>query len=212
MLQAIFLAYFLRTELLKTTRMARTIHIDMVGDQLSIVLVGRSHIHLKTLFFCLMGHSTYHVICLIPRHFQHRDIHRLKNLLDTWYSPTYVLRRLLTLRLVLLKRFVTKSRTRRVESHSYMTGLEALDKVLKRDHKTEDRRGILAARIHTWRTDKGVIGAIDHRISIYEEEGFQGGKGFKGYKSYKGCKITTLSEIVRAAGDRHWLGKNVHSR
>ena len=148
--------------------MARTEHKNMLGYQLPIILIGRCHIHLKTLFLGLMSKRSYHIVCLITIHLQNRNIHSLKQLFDSRYCPTYILWRLLSLRLILLKCLMTERRSRRVKRHSQMTGLHTLNQVLQRDYKTKNSRSILSARVHTRRTNKSIIRAINHRVSIYE--------------------------------------------
>ena len=74
----------------------------------------------------LMSKRTYHIICFKTINLQNRNIHSLKQLLNFWYSPTYIFGCLLSLCFVLLKSLMTECWPNRVKCYSYMTWLNAL--------------------------------------------------------------------------------------
>ena len=57
-----------------------------------------------------------------------------------------------------------------VESHGDMRGFDPLEQVLQRQHKAEDRRGVLATRGQSRRTHKGVVRAKYHCISVNKKQ------------------------------------------
>ena len=102
----------------------------MVAHQLAVVLVGGSHIDLVARFLAQHGERTDDVIRLETGHLQHRYIHCLQELLDDGHGFAYVLRRLGTLRLVLLVRLVAEGTALGVKRHAQMRGVDFSDEVL----------------------------------------------------------------------------------
>ena len=146
--------------------MTGTIHEHMVGDELSVVLIRRSHIDLKTSFFALLRERADDVIRFKTGYFQHGYIHGFQNLLDHRHRLADVFRRLGTLRFVLLVRLMTERAALRIKSHPDMCGVDFLEQVLQRDAKTKDSRGVLPFAVHARRADECIVCAKNHRISI----------------------------------------------
>ena len=166
-LDAILVAHLTHTHLLETARMARTIHEHTVADQLAVILVRRRHQHLHI----RLRHRTARkrandIVRLVARNLQHRNTHRLQNLLHQRNGSADVLRRLLTLRLIRRIRLVAECAPVRVERNGYMRRRQTTLQIVQRRDKTKHRRQILTTRIDTRRTNKSIIGAIDHRIGI----------------------------------------------
>ena len=169
MLQTIFLAHLLRAQYLEPTGMPRPVHTYMVGNKLTVVLVGRSHIDLEARQLRLPGERSDDIVGLKTVHFHHGDVHRLQQVLDDRHRTPNILRCLLALRLIRLKRLMTERRAMRVESDTHMSRTHFAKQVVERDHKAEDGGRVLASAVHARGTDKGVVCAIDHRIRINQE-------------------------------------------
>ena len=147
--------------------MTRPVHEDMFAHQLSVVLVRRRHIDLKTGLFALLGERTDDIIRFKTQHLKGRYIHRFQQPFDDRHRLANILRRLLALRLVLLVCLVTEGAAFRVKRHTDMRRIDFLQQVIQRDGKTEDRRGVLSFAVHARCADKSVVRAKNHRIRIY---------------------------------------------
>ena len=141
----------------------------MIGHQLRIILIRRCHIDLKTCLFTLLGQRTDDIVRLKTRHFQHRNIHRLQNLLDYRHGFPNIFRCFRSLRLVLLICLMAECTTRRIESHSQMGRVDLTNQILQGHAETKDSRGVLPLAVHTWHTDKSVVRTKNHRVRVYEQ-------------------------------------------
>ena len=168
--ETVLLADLLRAHLFETAGVLRAVHTDAVGHELPVILVGRSHQHLEPLLLGLTGYRADHIVRLKPRALQPRDVHGVKQLLDHRHRTAYIFGRLLALRLVERVRLVTERRPVRVKSHRNVRRVSLLEYIVKRNYEPEDSRRILPLGVDTRRTDKGVVGAINHRISVNEQQ------------------------------------------
>ena len=119
-LQSVFVANLLDTHQFEAACMTGTIHEHMLGNELSIVLVRRSHIDLKSVLFSLLGERTDHIIRFKTRHFENRYIHSLQKLLYDRHSFLDILGCLRPLGLILLVCLVPESTSGRVKSYCQM--------------------------------------------------------------------------------------------
>ena len=147
--------------------MPRAIHEDMIGHQLAVILIRRSHIDLKSRFLTFLRERSDHIVRLKSGDLQHRYIHRLQEVFDHRNRFSDIFRSLGTLGFVLLIRLVAESATRRVKSHSDMRRVDLLQQIFERDRETENSRGVLPFAIHARRADKRIIRTEDHRIGVY---------------------------------------------
>ena len=146
--------------------------MGMLRHQLAVVFVGRGHQHLKPFRFGFASQRANHIIGLKTRHFKHGNTHRLQNGFYDRYSLANILWRLLALRFVSLKSFMSKRAAVGVESHTYMRGIHLFLKVFKRDAETVHSRHVFALRIDARRTNKRVVCTENHRVSVYEQKFF----------------------------------------
>ena len=142
----------------------------MVGHQLRIILIRRSHIDLITCFLTLLGERTDNVIRFKTRHFQHGYIHRFEQSFDDRHRFADIFRCLRSLRFILLIRFVAERATGRVKSNTYMRRIDFLEQIFQRDGKTENSGRVLALTVHSRRTDKSVVRTENHCIGINQKK------------------------------------------
>ena len=144
----------------------------MFCHQLPIILIWRHHQHLEPLFFCQPSQRTNHIIRLIARHLNHWYPMRLHYLLDDRHSLTNILRRSLSICLILFIRLMPKRRARRVKHHRQVRRLLPCQHIIQRIHKTKYRRSIHPLRVYSRHTHKRIISPINQRISIKQKQSF----------------------------------------
>ena len=147
--------------------MPRAVHVHAIGYELTIILIRRSHQHLKPLLLRLLCHRADHIIRLKTRTLEPHDTHGVEQLFDHRHGTAYILGCLFALRLVGRIRLVAERRTVRVKRHGDMCGADLPQEVVQRNHKTEDSGRVLALGVDTRRTDKSVVRTVDHCVCIY---------------------------------------------
>ena len=121
---SVFGAHLGDAHLLEAAVMARTVHVYMFVDELTVVFVGCCHQHFEALLLCLARHGAYDVVCLEAFDLEDTDVHGFENLLYPWHCGTYVFGSLLSLSLIALVCFVAESLAFGVESYSQMSGVD----------------------------------------------------------------------------------------
>ena len=171
-LQSVFIAYLFDAHQFETACVARPIHEHMLGDQLRVILVRRSHIDFKTGLFALHGERTDDIVCLKTGYFKHGYIHRLQQLFDDRNGFADIFGCLGSLRFVLLIGLMAERTACRIKSNAYMSRVDFLEQVFERDTKTEDSGGVFSLTVHSRGTDEGVIRPKDHGVRIYKKQFF----------------------------------------
>ena len=128
-LQSVFVANLFWAHQFETARVARTIHKHMIGDQLRVILVRRSHIDLKSGLFALLGERTDDIVRFESRYLKHRDIHCLQQLFDDRHGFADIFGCLGSLRFVLLIGLMAEGTTSRIKSNAYMRRIDFLEQV-----------------------------------------------------------------------------------
>ena len=146
--------------------MARSIHEDMFGYELSIVFVRRSHKDLKTSLFPFLSESTDDIIRLKSGHFEHRDIHRLEYIFDYRNGFTNIFGGFGSLRFVLLICFMAERAPCGVKSHTDVRRVDFFEQVFERHRKAENSGSVLSLTVHSRCTNEGIVCAKNHRVSI----------------------------------------------
>ena len=103
--------------------MSRTIDADVVGNQLSVVLVGGEHKGRYADGICLFGQSTDDIVGFETVNLYDGNVVCLQNLLDDGNRRADVFRSLFTLRLVGRKSLVAEGGAMRIEGHADVCGL-----------------------------------------------------------------------------------------
>ena len=106
------------------------------------------------------------IIGLVAFYLEHRDTVCRKNIFDNRYGKAYRFGRFLSLCLVGRIGFVTESAAVRVEGNAYMRRLTLGNHLFKRVNKAENGRRVLPLRVDSRILDKGVISAINQRVSV----------------------------------------------
>ena len=171
-LQSVFIADLFDAHEFETACMARAIHEHMLGNQLRVVLIRRSHIDLKTGFFALHRERADDIVRFETGYLEHGYIHRLQQLFDDRNGFADIFGRLGSLRFVLLISLMAEGTAGRVKSDAYMGRVDFLEQVFERDTETEDSRGVFSFTIHSRRTDEGVIGAKNHGVRVDKKQFF----------------------------------------
>ena len=154
--------------------MPRTIHENMIGHQLTVVLVGRSHIDLEAGLLSLFGKRTDYIVRLKAGDFQNRDIHRSEELFDYGHSLTDIFRSLGALRFVLFVRLMAERTAGGVKRNTNMRGVDFLNQIFKGNGKAEDGRGIFPFAVHTRGFNERIIRPENHRVGINKKQFFHG--------------------------------------
>ena len=122
--------------------MLRPIHINMVGHELPIILVGRHHIDIETLGGGLPGDGTNHIVGFIMRNFEDRDVISPDNLPDDRDRLADDIRRLLPLSFVLFESLVAERRPWRIEGDGDMRRIFSFQHIFEDVYKPENCRCI----------------------------------------------------------------------
>ena len=99
--------------------MLRSVHIDILSHELTIVLVGSEHIGFDTFFASLSGNGTDDVVSLKSIHLKDGDMVSFEDVFDDRYREFDVFWCLFTLCLIGRESFMTEGFAM-VESHSDM--------------------------------------------------------------------------------------------
>ena len=168
--QSVLLADLFRSHLFKPSGVLGAVHVHTFGDELAVVLVRRSHQHLKALLFRQGSYRADDIVRLKTRTLQACDMHGVEQVFDDGHGTAYILGRLFALRLVGGIRLMTERRAGRIKRHGNVRRVGLLKQIIQGDCKAENSGCILATRIDTGRTDKGVVRTVDHRIGVNEQQ------------------------------------------
>ena len=148
------------------------IDLDVVGHQLSVVLVGRDHKDLEALRRSLVRERSDHVIGLITNHFKYGDTHRLAQQFDVGHSSVDILWRSRAIGLVGWENLATEAAALRVESHTEAVGLLAAQNVAQELDEPEHGRGVQPLAVAHRARHKCVVVSENQRISVNQKESF----------------------------------------
>ena len=143
---------------------------DMVGDQLTVILVRRHHIDIHALGRGFDGHRADHVVRLVVRYHQDRDVHRPAYLDQRIQGVDDELGRLGTVGLIGGVHAVAEGPARRVEGNGQMGRPFALDQFEQILRETEQDGGIQALRVDHRTPHEGVVHLEDKGVSVYEKQ------------------------------------------
>ena len=118
----------------------------------------------------LLAERADDVVRLEVLHLDSGDAVGLQQLADQRHGDTYALGRLLALCLVLGVLAVAEGAALRVEDYRQFVGLCLAEQVLQHEDEAEDGRDIASRAIDAWVLDEGVVGAVDQRVGVEEEE------------------------------------------
>ena len=142
--ESVLLADLFRSHLFKPSGVLGAVHVHTFGDELAVVLIRRSHQHLKPLLLRQGGYRADHIVRLKTRTLQAGDMHGVEQVFDDGHGTAYILGRLFALRLVGGIRLVTERRTGRIKRHGNVRGIGLLHEIIQRNHKAEDSGRVLA--------------------------------------------------------------------
>ena len=149
--------------------MRRLVHEDIFIDELTVVLVGRHHIHLIISICKLFCKRTNDIVGLVASNLYYWNAICLKNLLNIRHSNLDVLGRSLAVCLVFGKHIVSEIRSRRVESHCNMSRLFAFKDIFQCINKTEHCRSVYLLGINARILDKSIISPEYQGVGIEEK-------------------------------------------
>ena len=148
----------------------RAIHTYLIGDQLTVVLVGGDHQHLTP---CTRGQDAQRaddVVGLEVGHFDRWDTVGSEELVDEGDGDADAFGSLLTLCLIGRIFAVAEGTARGVEDDSDLVGLLLREEVFEHQNEAEDSTGIAPLAIEAWGFDERIVSSINQGISIEEEE------------------------------------------
>ena len=133
--------YFVHTYHIVASAMPWTIHVDVLSDKLTVVLVGRKHKGGNALAACQRCHRTDNVVRLEAIDLQDRYAHGFENLLYVGNRQLYVFWCFLSLCLILGECLVSEGETM-VESHGNVCGIFLCQHFVQRVAETHNSRCI----------------------------------------------------------------------
>ena len=157
-------------DLVVTAGAARLVLPDMVGDQLSVVLVGSNHVDVHPLRGGPDGHRADHVVRLEARLHQDGDVHRPDDLGQGLQGVDDQLGRIRAVGLVGGIHFVAEGASRRVEGHGEMGGFLALDELEQILGESEQDRSVRPLGVDHRAPQKGVVHLEYEGVSVYEKQ------------------------------------------
>ena len=157
----------------RLSELAGLVHADMVGDELTVVLVGGEHQHLKTLYFSVFGQRTDQVIRLIAVDADHRDLEGVEDAFDVRDGCYDVVGRGLAVLLVVFVLDVPEGGRAGVERHGHVGGFLVLEHLVQRVGEAEHRGGVQPLGGESRTFDHCVVRSENQAHSIYQEDFFR---------------------------------------
>ena len=139
--------------------------IDVVGHELSVVLVGCEHIGFHALAAGLCGKGANYIVGLESIDLQDGDVLGLEDVFDDGNAGLRILRRFLPLCLISREDFVSEGFTM-IESYSDVRGLFLGYHLVERVQESHDCRCVLAFGVDARVFDESVIRSIYQCVGI----------------------------------------------
>ena len=143
-----------------------------IGDQLTVVLVGRNHVGDKAGFFRLFGERSDHIVRFPSGDSDNGQVERFAQAENIGKRHAEVLRHGLALSLVCGIHLVPVSRLRRVENNADMGGVRVAQNIQQGVCEHEYGGGIQAGGGHAGVADHGKMGPVNQRHSVQQVELF----------------------------------------
>ena len=143
--------------------------ISLVGDELSVVLVGRHHECVDAFEVGFVRYGADDVVRLKSIHLQDRDMIGSEDILDDRHSQSDVLRSLLSLRFISRESLVSE-RLSVVESDGEMSWFFLGQYLVERIAEAHYRARIHSFGIDARCFDEGVVTAVYQRVCVDEKE------------------------------------------
>ena len=157
-------------QLVLSPALARLDLQDVRRDQLSVILVRRHHIHLETFPLETLRRRADHVVRLVARQHQHRDVQRFHDPRQRLQRLHHQRGRLPAVRLVLRIQFVPESTPRRVKTHRDVRRPLPVDQFQQILRETEENGRIHPLGIDHRPPQEGIIHLEYQRMAVYEEK------------------------------------------
>ncbi len=148
------------------------VELAVLAHQLPVVLVGGHHEDLVARFGPLAGQRADHVVGLVTLHLQHRNAHRIQNLLDVGNRKDDVLGGVGPVGLVFGEDLPAETASLRIERYSQQVGFLALEDVAQELDEAEDHGGVHPLVVAHGTPHKGVVVFVNQRIGVDQKEFF----------------------------------------
>ena len=155
------------------SELAGLVHADMVGDKLTVVLVGGEHQHLKSFDFSVFGQRTDQVIRLIAVDADHCDLEGVEDAFDVGNGCYDVVGRGLAVLLVVFVLDVSEGGCAGVERHRHVGRFLVLEHLVQRVGEAEHRGGVQPLGGESRTLDHRVVRSENQAHSIYQEDFFR---------------------------------------
>ncbi|CAI8244950.1 MAG: Uncharacterised protein [Flavobacteriia bacterium] len=152
------------------TALCRFVHKDLVGHQLTEILVRGHHIGGVALGLCFFGQCSDHIIGFIAVHSQGGDTKAFQHFFDQGRGYFDGLRGLIAVGLVLRILFMPLGRRRSIEHHRHMAGVFLFQKIEQSQGKAKDRRGVHALGSNPRIPNECEIRTKDQGIGIQQKK------------------------------------------
>ena len=147
----------------------------MLCNELSVILVGGQHQYFEIAGF--IGHFCQcadYIVGFVAFYLHHRNAVCFDYLFDNRHGSAYVFGCGLALCFVGFVGFVAKGLASRVEHHGDVCGLFAFQHIVECVYKSENGAGVQPFGVDARIFDKSIVGAINLRVGIDEQQSFHG--------------------------------------
>ncbi len=146
---------------------AEAVHLNMLGDELGEVLVGRHHDDLvEARELGLVAEGADDVVGLIAFAGEDGDAEIADDALHPRQAHLYLFRHRLAVSLVFGVHLMTEGRLLQIESYADMCGALAAQQVIERGGETQHARGVEALGVDAGNLIQRIVGAVHRRHAI----------------------------------------------
>ena len=146
---------------------AEAVHLDMLGDELGEVLVGRHHDNLvEARELGLVTEGADNVVGLVALAGEDGDAEVADDALHPRQAHLYLFRHRLAVGLVLGVHLVAERRRLQVESHADMCGALAAQQVVERGGEAQHARGVEPLGVDAGNLIQRIVGAVHRRHAV----------------------------------------------